>query len=245
MRSRFFKDQGEAFVRGGIFSDKSSLILDWLLHSGKKTKSFSIREVAKEVHVSVGLVHKVFKVLIDHGILTPLGLRTAKSYHLKDPQKLLKSWLGEYNILKKCPMWMYQSGCAGKAEMIQLLETSPFRDQVAFALHSAAEVHGCKNTNLQTLELYLLDPSIKSDIEKLLFLEPQERGYEVLLIKPYYKSLISQRIKKSHTVDATPLLITFLDFMHFPLRGREQAEYMLEHIPELQSLIGDLNGFKS
>ncbi len=51
-------------------------------------------------------------------------------------------------------------------------------------LLSSAEAHGCKNTNLNSLELYMLDPSVRSKLEDVLQLEPQERGYEVLLIKP-------------------------------------------------------------
>lgn len=47
---------------------------------------------------------------------------------------------------------------------------------------AVAEMHGCKNTNLNTLELYILDPTVRSKLEKKLLLEPQEKGDEVLLI---------------------------------------------------------------
>ena len=50
---------------------------------------------------------------------------------------------------------------------------------------------GLKNTNLKDLELYVLDPSVRAKLENALQLEPQERGYEVLLIEPYYESLLN------------------------------------------------------
>ena len=49
------------------------------------------------------------------------------------------------------------------------------------------------DTNLEGLELYILDPSIRAKLESALQLEPQERGYEILLIEPYYKMLIKAK----------------------------------------------------
>ncbi len=96
---------------------------------------------------------------------------------------------------------------------------------MALALHSSAEALGLKNTNLNTLELYMLDPSIRSKLEETLQLEPQERGYEVLLIEPYYKGLLNQGMEVHKNIKICPLLLTFLDLYHFPLRGQEQAEF--------------------
>ena len=88
-------------------------------------------------------------------------------------------------------MRTYHSGFQGKTELLDALKKSKLSQKVALALHSAAEAHGCKNTNLNTLELYMLDPSVRSKLEDVLQLEPQERGYEVLLIEPYYESLLN------------------------------------------------------
>jgi hypothetical protein len=37
----------------------------------------------------------------------------------------------------------------------------------------------------------VLDPTARSKLEDALQLEPQERGYEVLVIEPYYESLLN------------------------------------------------------
>jgi len=107
---------------------------------------------------------------------------------------------------------------------------------VILALHSAAEALGLKNTNLEGLELYILDPSIRAKLESALQLEPKERGYEVLLIEPYYKVLIKQNKKDGKEIGICPLLLTFLDLYHFPLRGREQAEFMAERALNLKRI---------
>ncbi len=237
MKSRFSVNSNETPVEGNIYADKSALILDWLLKTGiGKEKGFSLREVALEVGVSVGLVHRVFKVLVSNGILQIEGMRTAKRFFLKKSGLLLKYWLAHYSIAKKCKIRTYRSGFQGKAELLEALKKSKLSQKVALSLHSAAEAHGCKNTNLNTLELYVLDPSARLKIEDLLQLEPQERGYEVLLIEPYYKGLLNLDISSSRNIRASPALLTFLDLYHFPLRGLEQAEFMAERIPELKRI---------
>jgi hypothetical protein len=237
MKGRYLLGSKEAVVESNIFADKSALVLDWLLRAGVKEKEFSLREVANVNGVSIGLVQKVFGTLVLMGLLQTEGLRTAKKFIFKKSGHLFKSWLEQYSVVKKCKMWTYRSGFQGKDELIEALKKSKLHAKVALALHSAAEAYKCKNTNLTTLELYLLDPKIRSKLEDTLQLEPQERGYEVLLIEPYYKSLLKQNIGSENDLKICPALLTFLDLYHYPLRGREQAEFMAERIPELKSLL--------
>ncbi len=236
MKGRFLVSSNEDPAEGNIYADKSALILDWLLRVGIDKKGFSLREVAKEIGVSIGLVQKVFGVLLLKGLLHIEGIRTAKRFFFKKSNLLLKSWLEHYSIAKKCKMRTYRSGFQEKAELLEALKKSKLSQKVALALHSAAEAYGCKNTNLNTLELYMLDPAARSKLENVLKLEPQERGYEVLLIEPYYESLLKLDIRLDKNMKICPVLLTFLDLYHFPLRGLEQAEFMAERISELKRI---------
>ncbi|NGX37709.1 MAG: hypothetical protein K1000chlam2_00871 [Chlamydiae bacterium] len=236
MRGRFLIGSNELVTERNIYADKSSIVLDWLLKVGIEKNSFSLREVAKNCDVSVGLVQRVFEILVLNGFLQTEGVRTAKRFYIQKPHLLLKSWMEHYSIIKKCRMWTYHSGFSERTEILKALEKSKLKSNVAFALHSAAEAHGCKNTNLQTLELYMLEPSIRPKLEEILQLEPQERGYEVLLIKPYYKSLLNQDINLGKPIRTSPILLAYLDLYHFPLRGQEQAEFMAKRIPSLKRI---------
>jgi len=236
MKGRFLVSSNEDPAEGNIHADRSALILDWLLRVGVKRQGFSLREVAKEIGVSVGLVQRVFGILVLKGLLQTKGIRTAKRFFFKKPRRLLESWLEHYSVAKKCKMRTYRSGFQEKAELLDMLKKSKLSQKVALALHSAAEAHGCKNTNLNTLELYMLDPAARSKLEDVLQLEPQERGYEVLLIEPYYESLLNLGVDSDKNIKICPVLLTFLDLYHFPLRGQEQAEFMAERIPELKSI---------
>ena len=93
-----------------------------------------------------------------------------------------------------------------------------------------------QNTNLNTLELYVMESKLREKIEKTLELEPQEKGYEVLLIEPYYKYLLKHATDFHEEIRVSPTLLTFLDLYHFPLRGQEQAEFMAERILELKRI---------
>ena len=236
MRGRFLVSSNKNPVEGNVYADKSSLILDWLLRKGLCEESFSLREVAKEVDVSLGLVQRVFNILVMKGLLKVNGIRTAKSFSFNKSKQLLESWLEHYSIVKKCKIRTYASALSGKSEWLKALKKFGLEQNVALALHSAAEAHGYKNTNLEGLELYLLDPSIRAKLESALQLEPQERGYEVLLIEPYYKMLLKENRKGGREVGVCPLLLTFLDLYHFPLRGQEQAEFIALRSPEMKRM---------
>lgn len=236
MKGRFLVSSNEDPAEGNIYADRSALILDWLLRKGIKRHGFSLREVAKEIEVSVGLVQRVFGILVLKGLLQTEGVRTAKKFFFKKPKLLLESWLEHYSIVKKCKTRTYRSGLSKKTEILEALKKPKLNHKVALALHTAAEAHGCKNTNLNTVELYMLDPSARSKIEDVLQLEPQERGYEVLLIEPYYEGLLNLGMDSDKNIKICPALLTFLDLYHFPLRGQEQAEFMIERIPELKRI---------
>jgi hypothetical protein len=236
MKGRFLVSSNEASAEGNVYADKSSLVLDWLLRIGLSKESFSLRKVAKETGVSLGLVQRVFNILVLKGLLQVEGVRTSKRFSFNKPKELLESWLEHYSIVKKCKIRTYASALSGKSEWFKALKKFGLGSNVILALHSAAEALGLKNTNLEGLELYILDPSIRAKLESALQLEPQERGYEVLLIEPYYKMLLKQNRKDGKEIGICPLLLTFLDLYHFPLRGQEQAEFIAGRAPELKRI---------
>ena len=236
MEGRFLISSNEKPVEGNIYSDKSAVVLDWLLREGTKSRELSVRNVSKEAGVSLGSAQRVFRTLVLKGILQVEGIRTGKKFFLKDPKRLLEGWLEHYSIVKKCKMRTYRSGFQDKGKLLEAIKNSNLSNKVALALHSAVEAHGCKNTNLNTLELYMLDPLVRSQLEKKLLLEPQEKGYEVLLIEPYYKSLLKNAYDSSQDINASSSILTFLDLYHFPLRGQEQAEFMAARLPELKRI---------
>lgn len=232
MRKQFLLPSHGSRIEHNIYADRSSLVLEWLLLKGIEKEYFSIREIVREQNISLGLVQRVFDELVYEGYLHVTGIHTGKKFSLKKPQNLLKSWLEHYSIVKKCKMWSYRSGFSNREKILEALEEAKL--PVTLALHSAAHALGYKNTNLQTVELYLATPKLRLETEKCLLLEPKERGYEVLLIAPYYKSIVRESREKEMARPSQ--LLTFLDLYHFPLRGQEQAESMIQRSKDLQRI---------
>ncbi|MEI7488872.1 MAG: type IV toxin-antitoxin system AbiEi family antitoxin [Chryseobacterium sp.] len=216
-----------------VFADRSSLIMAWLLLRGVSIDSFQIREVSKEVGVSLGLVQKVFEYLTYKGWLKADGLRTSKSFSVKNASEIISAWVSKYDLSKKKRFYTYRSSLE-KSELIQRIEKSKLKNEVLLCLNSACEAHKRSFTNLKGLELYCLSAGSRESLVKSLQLEPQEYGYEVLLVEPYYKAMIesesvgSWKLACSGKLKATSPLLTFLDLYHFPLRGREQAEHLMK-----------------
>jgi len=224
-------------VEINVYADKSASILEWLLINGMEGKIFSISEVLRDIGVSIGLVQKVFKQLIFHGYMKTEGFGTSKRFILSKPKALLDSWTESYNITKKCKMLSYTSAYRSRKELFEVLKKSSLTKQVVVALHSASDLHKCSNSNLETLELYVPDMKNKPMIEKALRLETQNRGYDVLLIEPYYKHMVRSCLQPEKRLHQTRPILTYLDLFHFPLRGIEQAEYLAENVDEVKRII--------
>ena len=235
MKKLLFTNSSNAEIN--VYADKSASILEWLLINGMERKIFSISEVLRDIGVSIGLIQKVFKQLIFHGYLKTEGFGTSKRFILSKPKALLDSWTESYNITKKCKMLSYTSAYRGRKELFEVLKKSGLTEQVVAALHSASDLHKCSNSTLETLELYVPDMKNKPMIEKALRLEPQNRGYDVLLIEPYYKHMVRSCLQSEKQLHQTRPILTYLDLFHFPLRGIEQAEYLAENVDEVKRII--------
>lgn len=238
MKGRFLLTTfSKSVVERNIYADKSALVLEWVLLKGVDKAEFSLREVALDTGIGLGTVHRVFESLVLKGYLQTIGIRTSKKFRVINATALLQEWIESYSLVKKCRMYSYGTAFQTREQIVEALKKAGLDQQVVLALHSSAEAHGCKNTNLQQLELYMVEPSKRQKLEKALKLIPKERGYDVLLVEPYYKALISREGSslEKNLKSASPLL-TFLDLYHFPLRGIEQAEYMARKIPQLKRI---------
>jgi hypothetical protein len=217
-----------------IFSNKSSLILFWLLvyHDTAKKEGFSVNAIARNTEVSVGLAYKVIRQLEYIGVISSKGFRTNKKFYLIYPDKLLISWIKEYNLIKKTKTRGFGKTDTNQQKIIRQSDLVP-------ALHNASEVlFNLKITNLHLQEFYLLAWDKLPKITAKLHLQELDRGYEILFIKPYYSALLTRiniNYQNEFLIRAYTLL-TIMDLCHFPIRGIEQAESLFRKSDFIKSI---------
>lgn len=216
------------------FSKKGALALFWLL-ARKGGDEFSVNRTARELGIMPFTVHRVIRTLEYDGIIRARGMGTKKRFYLADPKALMIRWLRHYQFQRKNKLWKFSlSDPKDFASKRKKFLTS----YVLPALHTAAQsVFHVGVTNLSTTEGYVEAGNSARLVREFGFVE-QERGYQVLLIEPYYLELV-RRFAKDRTdpvMRSAFAILTFLDLYHFPVRGREQAEALFRKCPALKSL---------
>lgn len=219
-----------------IYSNKSSLILFWLLahHHQSQKEGFSINELARVSDVSIGQVHKVIKQLEFEGLVKAKGLRTNKIFYLQEPGGILLKWIPHYHVMRK----VRSKGFAPTSEIEKALVHYQKSDLLP-ALHSSCRLlFGIKITNVKGSEFYLKDWATLSKIVAELGLQELDRGYEILFMNPYYSALVLKMMdlkERSQWVSSYEIL-TLLDLCNYPLRGLEQAETLFRKSAILKSI---------
>jgi DNA-binding Lrp family transcriptional regulator len=223
------------------FTKKGALTLFWLLARRSQSKigtyeEFSVNQAARELEIRPHTVHRVVRSLEYDGIIRAVGIGTKKRFYLADPKSLMVRWLKNYQIQRKCKVRRY---AISDPKAFQSQRDHFLNAAGAPALHTAARlIFHAGVTNLATTEAYLMDSQRAEALAKRYGLVAQERGYEVLLIEPYYRGVI-ERFKKNpedRTWTAAMAILTFLDLYNFPLRGIEQAEAIYRKAPELKTI---------
>lgn len=199
-----------------IFTDRSSLVSFWLLShvDMAKVEGFSVNDLARRTRVSVGLAHRIVRQLEADGLVESRGQRTGKRFYLKAADRLLEKWMQSYEILRKVRTKRFAFRGEVKTDHFTLVP----------ALHTAAsQFYGATRPNPEVFEYYVLDWKKLDEVIVRLDLLEVDRGYEILLVKPYYLSFLQALRENRKEWKEALAVLTFLDLVHFPPRGKEHA----------------------
>lgn len=208
------------------FNKRGALVSFWLLSEQHENETFSINTIARTLQLGPATVHRVIQQLVYEGWVKTEGFRTLKRFRLTDPRSLLIAWLKDYQILRRSKVLRL----AGKPVSLHQGMSSGLLP----ALHNAAKgLFEVSATNLQTSEYYLLNWEKRMSLAQKLNWSEMDRGYEILLLRPYYETVVANRLHddESRFHHDAYILLTFLDLFHYPLRGREQAEVLFRRLP--------------
>ena len=203
-----------------LYSPKAERILRVLMINGPK--DWKIEELAKEADVSIGLVAKVKKLLLDREWVNTKRI----GFSLVKPFNLLQDWASNYKFDRNETYDFYTM--LDIPEIEQRLSEESFKSGIEFGLTGfSGAIRLAPMVRYQRAWFY-----INTDIEQLtnkVDLKPVSSGANVTIMKPYDEGVFYN----TQNVDGMPIVSAvqiYLDLMKIRGRGEEAANAVLERV---------------
>jgi len=210
------------------YSDKASIVLRVLMNA--PGRRWGIREIAEAGNISPGWVSRVVDSLVERGLV---GFSRREGVTLLRGEDMLNEWSEVYDWRRSRFYHYYCHGSDVREVLARVKGLKLHKEGViALGFHSGAYLVS-PHSAFNQLHLLLHGPSfdaIRPDIERQLELKPGEEGANLVLVRPYYRhsALFGARRIEDWWVASDVQL--YLDLNRYPLRGREQADHLLEKV---------------
>ncbi len=225
-----------------LYSPKSERILRTLLalHDPKKSwsperltkesnsnlgepRDWTLQELTAEADVSLGLVSKVCKLLVDKECMTP---DYGWSY-LDKPLELLKDWAQNYRFDRNKERFFYSMDDISELEA--KLGAMAKEEPVTMALASfSAASRLAPMVRYQRAYAYVM-PQAMQGVIATLELKEVPSGHNLVLLEPYDEGVL-HHTKVVQDMRVTHPVQTYLDLISSKSRGEEAAEFLLNQV---------------
>ena len=204
------------------FSDKASLILRALLSEGNRL--WGIRELAQEIALDPGYVSRMAKEIERRGYIKRIHSKLSLRYS----DGILEDWVRSYS-LKKNQLSGYFCMAQRVDDVLHRLRDLKLPSYVRYALSVQAGASlVAPYSNFKEVHVYAKEAKDVELLEKRMNLKPVAQGGNLVIMRPYYRNSV---FYNSRIVDGLRIVSDvqlYLDLHGYPLRGLEQAEYLLE-----------------
>jgi hypothetical protein len=217
--------------RRSAFSDRASLIPRWLFEHPVE-EAFSVSGIAHEAGVSASVASYAIQDLERLGVVEANRRGRAHEVRLVDHRLLIEAWCRSYDWRDNASLAVH-APIASPHRFMSRLQT--LLEGSAWTLHAGASLIQ-PLVELEDLHVYVAASSAR-DLERL----AHEKGWlphregRLHLLAPYYERSMFPEVRK---LDGIPVVSTaqlIVDLWHYPVRGREQAELLLEkHVAGLR-----------
>jgi len=222
------KPPARAAARVGLidpFADRSSLVCRVLL-SGGASRVWGIRELAEMAGVSPSTASRVVRELAGEGLVEFQREGRSSRTQVPDPRRLFERWTREYDWGRNRQL-AFDAPIGDPQKFLprlgQLLEGRRW----ALSLHAGASLVA-PHAEWRRIHLYLQgDESMARDAARAAGWRSAEGGGVVIML-PYYSDSVWPALERRRGLPVVSALQLALDLWHYPLRGREQAEHLLE-----------------
>jgi len=211
-----------------LFTDRASLVIRCAVDRAGQPQR--VRELARELGLSPAWVSQVLRRLISAGYAARVGDGTVVSR----PLDLLTDWAESNNFLRRNDLRSYFCGAPNPQQVIARLAalSAEAVGKYALTLHAGASLVA-PFAEFHEAHIYV-DPhgmreATESQWTEALDLRPVEAGANVHLIWPYYQEGAFYGARKVNNVWVASDIQLYVDLYNYPIRGREQAEYLLRN----------------
>ena len=210
------------------FSDRGSLITRAIFDQGTG-RIWTIRELAKEADVSLGLASYVVGELAGRKLVSVHTEGRAKRVRLNDRVTLLEQWSREYDWQRNRATSFHAPVGSPKRFLNRLPELFDGR-LWALTLQTGASLVA-PHASWDQIHIY-----VRTEDEEDLRPVGQAAGWstspegKVILMTPFYTDSVWRGVRAVRGLPVVSTLQLIVDLWHYPIRGHEQAEHLITHV---------------
>lgn len=211
-----------------LFTDRASLVIRCALDRAGQPQR--VRELARELGLSPAWVSQVLKRLVSAGYAARVGDGTV----ISRPLDLLADWAESYSFMRRNDLRSYFCEAATPEQVIARVASVPARavGRYALTLHAGASLVA-PFSEFHEVYIYIEPAGLRDETERrwteTLGLRPAEAGGNVYLTWPYYQEGAFYGARKVNNMWVASDIQLYVDLYNYPIRGREQADYLLRN----------------
>jgi hypothetical protein len=214
-------------VGGDPYTDKASRITRTLLSSSRRRR-WSTQELAAEAGVDASTVSRTVGVLRARQLVRDesSGQGRRSRIWVPEPEALLQDWTRSYSWTNNRQLRVAAPVGDPRRFMRRMRELLP-GDRWALSLQAGASLIA-PHAEFDVIHVYVETQSLEAYALGKDWEETQTG--KLCLLAPYYHQSVwdGSRVIDGQTVVGTVQLV--LDLWHYPVRGREQAEHLIETV---------------
>jgi hypothetical protein len=214
------------------FADRASRIPRTFFAS-PPDRQWTIQDMSKAAGVSLGTTSYVVSALAERELVEVVPAGREKRVRLADPRSLVLQWTAEYTWRRNIAV-AFDAPMGSPSRFLRRLPDQLQGVRWALALQAGASLV-MPHARWDTVHVYVKDstPEQLRRIGSRAGWTPSESG-KVVLLAPYYTDSVWNEVREIEGLAAVSDLQLILDLWHYPVRGREQAEMLLEHVMQAQ-----------
>jgi hypothetical protein len=214
------------------FADRASRI-PRTFFAAPRDRQWTIQELSKSAGVSMGTTSYVVSALSERDLVEVVPAGREKRVRLADPRSLVLQWTAEYTWRRNKTV-AFEAPMGSPSRFLRRLPEQLEGVRWALGLQAGASLV-LPHARWDTVHVYVKDctPEKLRKIGSRAGWKPSESG-KVVLLAPHYTDSVWYGAREIEGLAAVSDLQLILDLWHYPVRGREQAEMLLEQVVPAQ-----------